>query len=50
MIDPIKVNKYSEKILEIVDKKEDFTQSDLQGAVDALVMNMITEIEAEAKK
>ncbi len=49
MIDPIKVQKYSDKILEIIDNQEDFTRSDLQGVVEALVMNIIREIEEKAK-
>ena len=47
MIDPIRVSEYSDKILEIIDNSADYTRSDLQGAVDAVVMSIISEIEAE---
>lgn len=49
MIDPIRVLKYSGKILEIVDNRDEFTQGDLQGAIEAVVMNIIIEIEAKKK-
>ena len=43
MIDQIQVLNYSDKILEIIDNREDFTRGDLQGAVEAVIMNIITE-------
>ena len=49
MIDPIKVHKYSDKILEIIDNKDELTRGDLQGAIEAVVMNIISEIEADKK-
>ena len=35
------INQYSNEILEIVDKKDEFTQSDLQGALEAIVMKIL---------
>lgn len=49
MIDPLKVMKYSNKILEIVEHKDDFTTSDFQGAIEAVVMNIIIDIKGEKK-
>jgi hypothetical protein len=49
MVDPIKIHKYSDKILEIIDNQDNFTRGDLQGAVEAVVMNIIIDIEAEKK-
>lgn len=35
------INKYSENILRIIDNQDDFTRSDLQGAVDAIAINIL---------
>lgn len=37
------VNEYSSKILEIIDNVDDFTRSDLQGAIMAIVMQIINQ-------
>ena len=37
-------NKYENQILELIDNKEDYSRSDLQGRVMAIVMNIISEI------
>jgi hypothetical protein len=39
----LKVMEYSNEILEIIDNRDDFTRSDLQGIVDAIVHKIITE-------
>ena len=49
MIDPLRVFKYSDKILEIVDRRDEFTTSDFQGAIQAVVMGIISEIDAEKR-
>ena len=49
MIDPLKVMKYSDKILEIVEHEDDFTTSDFQGAIEAVVMQIISDIEGKKK-
>lgn len=49
MIDPLKVLKYSDKILEIADRRDEFTRGDFQGAIEAVVMSIISEIEAEKR-
>ena len=36
-------NEYEEKILDLIYHFEDLTTSDLQGAVEAIVMNIINE-------
>ncbi len=36
---------FEDRILDIIDNAEDFTRSDLQGVVMALVMNLIREVE-----
>ena len=41
MIDPIIVLKYSDKILDIVDNRGEFTRGDLQGAIEAIVLTII---------
>jgi hypothetical protein len=41
MIDPIIVLKYSDKILDIVDNRDEFTRGDLQGAIEAIVLTII---------
>jgi hypothetical protein len=41
MIDPIKVFKYSDKILDIIDNRDEFTRGDLQGAIEAIVLTII---------
>lgn len=35
------INEYSEEILQIVDNQDKFTRSDLQGAIDALVIKIL---------
>jgi hypothetical protein len=35
------INKYSEDILMLVDNQDNFTRSDLQGAVDAIVISTL---------
>lgn len=35
------INKYSEEILKVVDNQDEYTRSDLQGVVDAIVMNIL---------
>lgn len=37
------VSKYEDQILELIDNQEDYTRSDLQGAVQAVVINIIRE-------
>ena len=49
MIDPLKVLKYSDKILEIADRRDEFTRGDFQGAIEAVVMNIIIDLRAEKK-
>ena len=44
MIDPIRVSKYSNRILDLIDNSDDYTRSDLQGIVDAVVINIIAEV------
>ena len=33
--------KYEEEILELIDEQDDYTRSDLQGRVTAIVMNIL---------
>lgn len=35
------INKYENEILEVVDNQDDYTRSDLQGRVSAIVMNIL---------
>lgn len=35
------INKHSEDILRLIDNQDDFTRSDLQGAADAIVINIL---------
>jgi hypothetical protein len=37
------INKYANEILEVIDNQDDYTRSDLQGRVDAIVMNILNE-------
>ena len=37
------VQKYSDEILEVVDCRDDFTRGDLQGAIEAIVLNILSE-------
>lgn len=39
----MKIMKYSDKIMEIIDNQENFTRGDLQGAIEAQVMMIINE-------
>ena len=41
MLDPLIINQYSEKILEIIEQKDEMTRSDLQGVVDAIVIEIL---------
>lgn len=43
----LSLNKYVGEILDIIDRRDDFTQSDLQGVVDAIVMNVYREGKAK---
>ena len=36
--------KYEQEILELIDDKDDYSRSDLQGRVMAIVINIISEI------
>jgi hypothetical protein len=49
MIDPMKIVKYSDKILEIIEHKDHFSNGDLQGAIEAVVVTIITETESSKK-
>lgn len=44
----IKIMKYTNLILEIVDDQEAFTRSDLQGCIQAIVVKIISETKKEA--
>lgn len=35
------INQYSDEILEVIDNQEEYTRSDLQGRVEAIVMNIL---------
>ena len=37
------MQKYSEEILELIDCRDDFTRGDLQGAIEAIVLNILSE-------
>lgn len=37
------ISKFEDQILELIDNQEDYTRSDLQGVVQAIVMNIIRE-------
>lgn len=39
----LKIMEYSDSILDIINKRDQFTQSDLQAAVDAVVHKIIKE-------
>ena len=39
----MKMLKYSDEILEVVDNQNEFTRSDLQGRIEAIVLNILTE-------
>jgi hypothetical protein len=38
-----KANQYTKEIMELIDEKEELTQSDLQGAVMGIVVKILTE-------
>lgn len=38
------VKKYGAMILELIDNQDDYTRSDLQGRVSAIIMNIIREV------
>ena len=42
MINLTRVSKYSDKILNIIDNRDDFTRSDLQGVIEAIVIDIIS--------
>ncbi len=35
------INQYSDEILKIIDNQDEFTRSDLQGVIDALVIKIL---------
>ena len=37
------MQKYSEEILEVIDCRDDFARGDLQGAIEAIVLNILSE-------
>lgn len=41
MIDPIKANKYSNQILELLDSQDEYTRSDLQGMIDVIIIKAL---------
>ncbi len=43
MIDPKTLHEYEEKILQLIDTRDAFTRSDLQGLVSVVVMEMLRE-------
>lgn len=43
MQDIILINKYSDKILDIVENRDEFTHSDLQGAIQAQLLMLTRE-------
>lgn len=45
-----KILEYSDTILGIIDRKEDFTRGDLQGTLEAIVKRIIHETRAEKNK
>lgn len=44
MTDPKIVMKYSNRILEIIDERDQYTRGDLQGVVEAVVIRIIEEL------
>ena len=34
------INEYTNEILEVIENKDDYTQSDLQGVIEAIIMKM----------
>lgn len=36
-----KINQYTEEILNTIENKDNLTQSDLQGIIEAIVMNLV---------
>lgn len=48
MTDPIMVVRYASEIVELIDNQEDFTRGDLQGAAEAIVMQIIEEAKRTA--
>ena len=43
VIEPLEELRYTDAILDIIDNRDEFTRGDLQGAVAAVVMNIIRE-------
>jgi hypothetical protein len=41
MINPLLTNEFENKILELIDRKDDWTRSDLQGRVSAIVNEIL---------
>ena len=35
--------KYSDRILEVIDQRDDFTRGDLQGAIEAIVLEILNQ-------
>jgi hypothetical protein len=48
--DPRDVMKYSDAILEVVDNQDEFTRSDLQGAIEAVMMNILIDVQKKYYK
>lgn len=44
------VNKYTNEILELMYSQEDYTTSDLQGMVSAIVLSILYDVEKHLKK
>ncbi|MDR3460411.1 MAG: hypothetical protein P4N60_23525 [Verrucomicrobiae bacterium] len=39
----LKMLKYSDKILAVVDRKDEFSRGDLQGSIEAIVLSILNE-------
>lgn len=53
MINPLLTSKYEDEILDLIDKRDEFTRSDLQGVVTVLVSKIMRqghEILSEVEK
>ncbi|HYG40076.1 MAG TPA: hypothetical protein VD908_15720 [Cytophagales bacterium] len=46
MVDPIKVMKYSDEILAVFNDREEIDDSDFQAAIEAVVMNIIADVQS----
>jgi|GEM_PF-5430595 len=49
MIKSTIIDRYSEQILELINSHEELTRSDLQGIVDAILINVVTDVENKAR-